>query len=128
VRDLPGIRFRLLPDPAGELGTVVFVRFDSKQKKERFAALMKAENIPVSGPGGSVVLPVLPYIENKITVHPDWPTWTSPRGKAIKYGAASCPRTLDILERFAGPPMDPKFTRRDTDDVIAAIRKVYPKV
>ncbi len=128
VRDLPGIRFRLLPDPAGELGTAVFVRFDSKQKKDRFAALMKAENIPVTGPSGSVVLPVLPYIENKITVHPNWPTWTSPRGKSIKYGAASCPRTLDILERFAGPPMDPKFTRRDIDDVIAAIRKVYPKV
>lgn len=128
IRDLPGIRFRHLPDPEGDIGTVVFIRFDSKAKKERFAKLMAQENIPVTGPSGSVVLPVLPYIEKKITVHPAWPTWSSPRGKSIQYGAASCPRTLDILDRFAGPAIDPKFTRRDIDDIVAAIRKVYPTV
>lgn len=128
IRDLPGIKFRKVPDPQGELGSAVFVRFDSKEKCDKFMALMKAENVPVGNPGGSVVMPVLPYIVNKVTIHPDWPTWTSPRGKAIKYGPATCPRTLDILSRFAGPLIDPKFTRRDTDDIVAAIRKVYPKV
>ena len=128
IRDLPGIRFRRLPDPEGEIGTAVFVRFDSKAKRDKFMALMKAENIPVAPPGGSVVLPVLPYIEKKVTVHPAWPTWTTGRGKTIKYGAATCPRTLDILDRFAGPAIDPKYTRRDTDDIVAAIRKVYPNI
>jgi 8-amino-3,8-dideoxy-alpha-D-manno-octulosonate transaminase len=128
IRDLPGIRFRHLPDPEGDMGTAVFLRFDSKQKRDQFMALMKAENVPVGPPGGSVVLPVLPYIMKKVTVHPDWPSWTSARGKAIKYGPATCPRTLDILDRFAGPSMDPKYTRRDTDDIIAAIRKVYPSI
>lgn len=128
IRDLPGIRFRHLPDPEGDLGTAVFVRFDSKEKRVKFQALMKAENIPVAPPGGSVVMPVLPYIVNKVTVHPDWPTWTSARGKSIKYGPATCPRTLDILDRFAGPSLDPKYTKRDTDDIIAAIRKVYPAI
>ncbi len=128
IRDLPGIRFRHLPDPAGDLGSAVFVRFDSKEKRVKFQGLMRAENVPVGPPGGSVVMPVLPYIMNKVTVHPDWPTWTSARGKSIKYGPATCPRTLDILDRFAGPSMDPKYTRRDTDDIIAAIRKVYPAV
>ncbi len=128
IRDLPGIRFRHLPDPEGDLGSAVFLRFDSKEKRVKFQALMKAENVPVGPPGGSVVLPVLPYIVNKVTVHPDWPTWTSARGKSIKYGPATCPRTLDILDRFAGPSLDPKYTRRDTDDIIAAIRKVYPAI
>lgn len=128
IRDLPGIRFRHLPDPEGELGAAVFVRFDSKQRCDMFMAMMKAENVPVGPPGGSVVLPVLPYIINKVTVHPDWPTWNSPRGKSIKYGPATCPRTLDILTRFAGPLMDPKYTRRETDDIITAIRKVYPAI
>jgi len=128
IRDLPGIRFRHLPDPEGDLGTAVFLRFDSKEKRVKFQALMKAENVPVGPPGGSVVLPVLPYIVNKVTVHPDWPTWTSARGKSIKYGPATCPRTLAILDRFAGPSLDPKYTRRDTDDIIAAIRKVYPVI
>jgi 8-amino-3,8-dideoxy-alpha-D-manno-octulosonate transaminase len=128
VRDLPGIQFRRLPDSAGEIGSVVFLRFDSKARCDKFAAAMRAENVPVGKPGGSVVLPVQSYIEKKVTVHPAWPSWTSERGKAIQYGAASCPRTLDILSRFAGPAMNPKYGGKDVDDIIAAIRKVYPQV
>jgi 8-amino-3,8-dideoxy-alpha-D-manno-octulosonate transaminase len=128
VRDFPGIRFRRLPDPAGEIGSTIFIRFDSKAKCDKFKALMKAENVPAHNPGGSVVLPVQPHIENKVTAHPAWPSFTSARGKAIQYGKGCCPRTLDILSRFAGPALDPKYTRQDVDDVIAAIRKVYPKV
>jgi dTDP-4-amino-4,6-dideoxygalactose transaminase len=128
VRDLPGIRFRRLPDPAGEIGNVIFIRFDTAARCDKFIAAMKAENVPVSKPVGSVVLPVQSYIEKKVATHPAWPTWTSPRGRAIQYGAASCPRTLDILSRFAGPAMNPKYTDQDVSDIIAAIRKVYPRV
>jgi len=128
VRDLPGIRFRKLPDPDGDIGAAVFVGFDTKERCSRYMAAMKAEGVPARLPGGSVVLPTLPYIEKKVTVHPAWPTWSSPRGKSIQYGAASCPRTIDILRRFAGVSMDPKFTRQDVDDIIAAIRKVYPTI
>lgn len=128
VRDLPGIKFRGLPDPAGEIGTGVFIEFKTNDQRERFLELMRAEGVPASPPGGSVILPIVGHIEKKITVHPNWPSFTSPRGRAIRYGKESCPRTIDILSRFAGVMMDPKFTRRDTDDVIAAIRKVYPVV
>ncbi len=128
VRDLPGIRFRKLPDPAGELGAGVFIEFRSKEKRDEFIAGMKAQNVPVGPPGGSVILPVQSYIENKRTVHPKWPSFTSERGRAIKYGASSCPRTIDVLNRFAGPTLDPKFTARDCADIVAAIRKVYPRV
>ena len=128
IRDLPGIRFRKLPDPAGELGSAVFLGFDSKARCDRFKAAMKAENVPVGNPGGSVVLPTQPHIEKKVTVHPAWPSFTSARGKAIQYGAACCPRTIDILSRFAGPSLDPKYTKKDTDDIVAAIRKVYPAI
>lgn len=128
IRDLPGIRFRKLPDPGGELGSAVFLGFDSKGKCDRFKSAMKAENVPVGNPGGSVVLPTQPHIMKKVTVHPAWPSFTSARGKAIQYGAACCPRTIDILSRFAGPSLDPKYTKKDTDDIVAAIRKVYPSI
>jgi dTDP-4-amino-4,6-dideoxygalactose transaminase len=126
LRDVPGLRFRLRPDPAGDLGSPVFIRFDSKAQRDRFMELMKAENVPANPPGGSVILPIQSYIENKITVHPAWPTWTSARGKAIRYGAASCPRTIDVLSRFAGVPVGPRYTRQDTQDIVAAVRKAYP--
>jgi hypothetical protein len=50
----------------------------------------------------------------------------SERGKSIRYGREHCPRTIDILGRFAGVMMNPKYTERDTADAVAAIRKVYP--
>lgn len=128
VRDLPGAKFRLLPDPAGELGAGVFLDFGTKDRCDRFLAAMKAENIGAAKPGGSVILPTLPHVMAKKTIHPKWPSFQSARGKAIRYGPESCPRTIDILQRFGGVPMDPKFTRRDTDDIVAAIRKVYPAV
>jgi dTDP-4-amino-4,6-dideoxygalactose transaminase len=75
-----------------------------------------------------VVLPGQSYIVNKVTAHPAWPTWNSPRGKAIEYGMANYPQTVNILQRFAGPAMHPKHTDQDVADIIAAVRKVYPQV
>jgi 8-amino-3,8-dideoxy-alpha-D-manno-octulosonate transaminase len=128
VRDLPGVRLRRLPDPAGELGTGVFLEFPTRQKRDRYVEAMKAENVPVIPPNGSVILPVVPEIENKVTITPAWPSFTSPRGKSIRYGRECCPRTIDILSRFAGVMMGPKYTEQDTADAVAAVRKVYPAV
>ena len=128
IRDLPRLRLRQLPDPEGELGAFVFVGFDTKERRDRFMAAMKAENVPARPPGGSVILPTQAHIERKLTVHPAWPSFNTTRGRSIRYGAACCPRTIDVLNRFAGVALDPKFTPRDTDDIVAAIRKVYPAV
>jgi len=128
IRDLPGIKLRHLPDPAGEIGSAVFLGFDGKDRCERFRAAMKAENVPVDHPGGSAILPIQPFVEHKRTVHTAWPSFTSERGRAIQYGAACCPRTIDILSRFAGPSLDPKYSASDTADIVTAIRKVYPQI
>jgi 8-amino-3,8-dideoxy-alpha-D-manno-octulosonate transaminase len=128
IEDLPGIRFRKRPDPEGELGAGVYLEFRSKDLRDRFMKAMEAENVPAARPAGSVLLPVQPHIMRKLTVHPAWPSFNSPRGKSIQYGPESCPRTIDILNRFGGVLMDPKFTSNETDDIVAAIRKVYPTV
>ena len=128
IRDLPGVKLRHLPDPQGELGTAVFLGFETKALCDRYRAAMKAENVPASNPAGSAILPIAPHVEHKRTVHPAWPSFTSERGRAIQYGAACCPRTIDILSRFAGVSLDPTFAVKETDDIVAAIRKVYPQV
>lgn len=128
IRDLPGVKLRKRPDPAGDLGSPVFIEFSSKELRDKYVEAMTAENVPARPPGGSAILPIARYIENKIAAHPAWPTWTSERGKAIRYGAASCPRTIDILNRFAGVAVGPRYTRQDVDDIVTAIRKVYPKL
>jgi 8-amino-3,8-dideoxy-alpha-D-manno-octulosonate transaminase len=128
LRDLPGLQWRRRADPDGELGVGAFLNFRSKKERDSFTAGMKAENIPAQPPSGSVVLPMQPYIEQKRTVHPAWPSFQSARGKSIRYGAECCPLSLDILNRCAGIPLDPKFTEQDTADIVAAIRKVHPRV
>jgi 8-amino-3,8-dideoxy-alpha-D-manno-octulosonate transaminase len=128
IRDLAGLHLRHLPDPEGELGTGVFLGFPSSAERQRFADTMRAEGVPVAGPAGSVVLPVVPEIEQKVTVVPRWPSFASDRGQSIRYGRECCPRTLDILSRFAGVMMGPKYTERDTEDAVTAIRKVYPAI
>jgi 8-amino-3,8-dideoxy-alpha-D-manno-octulosonate transaminase len=128
VRGLQGIELRRLPDPAGELGTGVFIGFKNREQRDRYAEAMKAEGVPVSPPNGSVILPAVPEIEQKVTVTPNWPSCASGRGRAIRYGKESCPRTIEILGRFAGVMMGPKYTEADTADAVAAVRKVYPAV
>jgi 8-amino-3,8-dideoxy-alpha-D-manno-octulosonate transaminase len=127
LSDLPGLHWRQRPDPDGELGVAVFLSFRDKRERDRFLAGMKAENVPAHPPSGSVLLPMQPYIEHKRTIHPAWPSFQSARGKAIRYGAACCPRSLEIINRFAGVPLDPKYTEQDTADIVAAIRKVHPQ-
>ena len=128
IGGLEGARLRRRYDPAGELGSGVYLDFGNKARRDRYIAAMKSEGVPAVPPSGSVILPMQPYIMAKKTVHPAWPSFTSPRGKAIKYGPEACPRTIDILNRFAGVLMHPKFTQRDVEDVVTAIRKVYPTV
>jgi 8-amino-3,8-dideoxy-alpha-D-manno-octulosonate transaminase len=128
ISGLPDTHLRRLPDPAGELGTGIFLGFRTKEARDRYAQAMRAEGVPVMAPAGSVILPVVPEIEQKVTVTPRWPSFASARGQAIRYGRECCPRTIDILSRFAGVMMSPKYTERDTSDAVAAIRKVYPAV
>ncbi|MDZ7637618.1 MAG: DegT/DnrJ/EryC1/StrS family aminotransferase, partial [Bryobacterales bacterium] len=128
IADLPKLELRKLPDPSGELGSAVFLGFPGKALRDKFMAAMKAENVPVGPPGGSVILPLQSHIIAKRAPHAKWPTWNSPEGRAVKYGPEASPQTLRVLDRFAGVSLDPKMSEADTRDVVAAIRKVYPAV
>jgi 8-amino-3,8-dideoxy-alpha-D-manno-octulosonate transaminase len=125
IADLPGIKMRKIADPEGDLGSTVFVDLGTHQRRDYFLRALRAEGIGASGPGGSAILPTDPRIENKATVHPAWPSFQSPAGRAIRYGAECCPKTIDILGRMGGVVMDPSFTEDDVKDIIRAIRKVY---
>lgn len=128
LKGLTGLALRHRPDPDGDLGSAVYLGFRGKAERDRFLAAMRAENVPAQAPTGSVLLPTQAYVEQKRTVHPAWPSFLSARGKSIRYGAQCCPRSIAILDRFAGVPLDPKYTEGDTADIVAAIRKVHPQV
>jgi 8-amino-3,8-dideoxy-alpha-D-manno-octulosonate transaminase len=125
IADLPGLRLRHRNDPDGDLGSAIGLQFESKARRDRFIQAMHAENLPAGPPFGSVVLPIQPSIESKATIHPAWPSFTSERGRAIRYGAACCTRTLELLDRQAAIPLDPKYSRQDVEDIVAGIRKAF---
>jgi 8-amino-3,8-dideoxy-alpha-D-manno-octulosonate transaminase len=125
IADLPGIKLRKTPDPEGDLGVTVFLDHGTRERRDRFLRALRAEGIAGAGPGGSVILPSNHRIVNKVTIHPDWPSFNSPEGKAIRYGSETCPRTIDILGRHGGVIMDPNFTDDELSDIVLAIRKVY---
>src|SRR5260370_37631379 len=128
LRDLPGVHPRHLPDPQGELGTGIFLGFRTKEDRQRYADAMKAEGVPVSSPGGSVILPIVPEIEQKVTGTPREPSVSSDRRTSIPYDRECCPRTIDILNRFARVMMNPNDADRATDDALPAVRKSHPAI
>jgi dTDP-4-amino-4,6-dideoxygalactose transaminase len=128
ITDLPDLHLRHRPDPDGDLGTGIWLGFPSQEFCNKFLAAMRTENVPAGPPGAVALVPLHPAVEQKLTTHPNWPSFSSERGRSMRYGAECCPRTTAIQRRFAGVALDPKYTRHDIDDIVAAIRKVYPAV
>jgi len=125
ISNLPGIELRKKNVPEGGTGSRVLIWTRSKEQRDLFIKTMRAENVAAGPSSGSALLPIAPYIEAKMGLEQGWPSFSTPRGKEVPYGAACCPNTLDIWNRYVEIYMDPKFSDQDVNDIIAAVRKVY---
>lgn len=125
IADLPGMELRRLPDPEGEIGASQFLFCRSREARDAFLRAMREERAAAHAPTASLHLPSAPYIEQKLTTHPAWPSFNSPRGKAIRYGAECCPKTVALFDRCACVPIGPKDSTEDLRDLVAAIRKSW---
>lgn len=124
IKDVKGIRLRKRPDPEGDIGYAVFFEVKDKATRDNCIGRLRKLNVPASTMTGSVLLPVAESVVNKRTRHPDWPSFNSPEGRAIKYGPQSCRQTLDIFDRFVQVRIGPKYTDRINNYIIDAIRHV----
>jgi 8-amino-3,8-dideoxy-alpha-D-manno-octulosonate transaminase len=126
LKDLPGIKLRPSNDPEGEIGISLDLLLPTKDLRDQFTKAMTAENVPMGvGILGTRNLPTMGYIEDKVAPHPQWPSFNTPRGKAMQYGAECCPRSIDLKARYASLYLGPKWTDADLDDVVAAVTKVH---
>ena len=125
IRDLPHFQFRRLPDAEGEIGLGVHILLATKEQRDKFLAAMKAENAAAIAPSGSLHLPGVPYIEKKVVAHPGWPTFNTPHGKAMKYGAGCCPRTISIFDRVAVLPIGVRDSAADLEQLAGAVRRAH---
>jgi 8-amino-3,8-dideoxy-alpha-D-manno-octulosonate transaminase len=128
IGDLGRLHLRQRPDPGGDIGTHIWFGFASQTQRDRFIAAMSDQNVPASVPLEVALVPLQPAAEYKLACHPNWPSFATDRGRAIRYGSECCPRTIAVHRRFAGIMLDPKFSREDERDIVTAIRKVYPEI
>jgi 8-amino-3,8-dideoxy-alpha-D-manno-octulosonate transaminase len=125
IRDLPGIRLRQQPDPAGDIGYSAFFEVKDRATRDRCIQELRRLNVPASTLVGSVLLPVEESVIQKRARHPAWPSFLSPEGQAIQYGAGNCPQTLALFDRFVQVRVGPKFTERVDQYLVDCIRKVW---
>ncbi len=128
IQDLPELKPRRIPDPEGEIGLGVHLLLPSKELRDKFVTAMRAEKAAAGPPSGSLHLPSAPYIEQKVAMHPAWPTFNTPYGKAIRYGASCCPGTITIFDRVAVVPIGVRDAAGDLDQLAGAIRKAHRAV
>jgi 8-amino-3,8-dideoxy-alpha-D-manno-octulosonate transaminase len=128
IKKLPGIRMRELPDPEGDNGYAVYIELGGSTARDRCIGGLKEKGIPAGKLSGSVLLPIQESVMNKQARHPQWPSFNSTEGRAIRYGPESCRQTLDIFDRFVQIRIGPKYTESMTDRIIRAVRDIYPLV
>ena len=124
--DLPGIKLRPSNDPGGDIGISLDLLLPSRDLRNKFIKAMTAENVPMGvGIQGTRNLPTMGYIEDKVVPHPHWPSFNTPKGKAMKYGAECCPRSINLKNRYASLYIGPKWTEDDLNDVVSAVTRVH---
>lgn len=98
IADLPGLEFRELPDPAGELATLLTVFLPTEQIARQVASELKTRVIADSG---WHVYSNMEQILEKRTITPEGCPFTCPfyKGGEIKYSKGMLPRTDALLNR-----------------------------
>ncbi|MCZ7637070.1 MAG: DegT/DnrJ/EryC1/StrS family aminotransferase [Verrucomicrobia bacterium] len=125
IEGLPGLRLRTQPDPAGDIGTGVFFEVASRAERDRCIRALQQEHVPAATLTGSVLLPLDEAVVAKRTRHAAWPSFTSPEGRAIRYGPECCPQTSEIFDRFVQVRIGPRYTPRINDHIVAVIRGFF---
>jgi len=125
IQNLPGIRLRQRPDPAGDIGYAVFFEMKDREGRDRCIEALRKRKVPASTLTGSVLLPVEESVIQKRARHRNWPSFNSPEGQAIQYGPGCCRQTLAVFDRFVQVRVGAKYTPRINDYIIQAIRDVY---
>jgi 8-amino-3,8-dideoxy-alpha-D-manno-octulosonate transaminase len=126
IKDLPGLKLRPSNDAEGDLHISLDILLPSEEMRDKFIKAMTAENVPMQiGIQGTINLPTMGYIADKVAPHPNWPTFNTPRGKAMKYGAEASPRSIGIKARYASLYIGPTWTDSDLDDVVKAVTKIH---
>jgi 8-amino-3,8-dideoxy-alpha-D-manno-octulosonate transaminase len=118
-----GLRSRKQPDPAGDLGTAVYIDAPDRAARDKWIKELGARGVPAGTMSGSVMLPAASAVINKQTRNPNWPSFTSPEGRAMTYGPDACKQSQDVYSRMVQIRFGPKYTDETAQRIVAAVRE-----
>jgi dTDP-4-amino-4,6-dideoxygalactose transaminase len=136
LEDIPGLRFRIIPDPAGDTGMVLICTLPNEAVCRRFVDAVRAEGI--SGPAGSLAVVAMrewglhwysniPSLVHRRSNSRDGAPWTHPANAfaaGYDYSVGALPTCDDLHARGALLSVASTLSEGDVDDIILAFRKV----
>ncbi|HZW55368.1 MAG TPA: DegT/DnrJ/EryC1/StrS family aminotransferase [Nitrososphaerales archaeon] len=118
ISDIPGLKFRKIPDPEGEVAVGLVFFTESKEKATLFKDALMAENIRT--PSGSYPGVVYEPGRNDGHVFMHWGHLLP----GIERVSAQYQQTLDLLSRAVHIDISPLDGEQEISDIIEGIRKV----
>ncbi len=118
ISDIPGLKFRKIPDPEGEVAVGLVFFTESKEKATLFKDALMAENIRT--PSGSYPGVVYEPGRNDGHVFMHWGHLLP----GIERVSAQYQQTLDLLSRAVHIDISPLDGEQEIRDIIEGIRKV----
>ncbi|MBV8189826.1 MAG: aminotransferase class I/II-fold pyridoxal phosphate-dependent enzyme [Alphaproteobacteria bacterium] len=136
LQDIPGLRFRDIPDPPGDTGLVLICSLPSEAICRRFVDAVRAEGI--AGPSGSLAVVTMrewglhwysniPSLVQRRSNSRDGFPWSHPANAFAAdytYGLGTLPMADDLHSRGLLLSVGSTLSEEDIDDIIAAFRKV----
>lgn len=136
IADLPGLGFREIADPAGDTGPFLITIYPTAELCQRFTAALQAEGVR-GHPGSLACIPMrqwgmhwyfnVPSLVHKRSLSRDGFPWSHPANAfaaEYRYTRGTLPVCDDMESRAALLTISPMLSERDTDEIVAAFRKV----
>ena len=125
IGDISGMTPRRIPDPDGEGASSAMWFLPDVDTAKRFAAALRAENIPAAQMYRGRPVYATPSILEQRTVTGKGGPWNcSEHPTAVEYRLGMCPQTEDLAARSLLVAIGPHYTDTDCDDVAEAVTKV----
>lgn len=125
LREVPGAKMRLLPDPEGYIGSTFASILPSAEATQRFVKAMAAEGVPAFLLYGGKPVYMNPQVYHQRGAEGRSFPFDYKFKKPVSYTEQMCPRAADLLNRTAFVQISPVLTEKDTSDIAAALVKVY---
>jgi 8-amino-3,8-dideoxy-alpha-D-manno-octulosonate transaminase len=122
--ELPGVQWRRIPDPAGDIGFESYLFLPTPQQARAVRARAAARGVPLTPQTGTYAQTAREYVRNRAThaagrgPFQHFATWPAPG-----YRPEDFPRTYDLAERLIALPLGVRFSKADAVAIGRVLRE-----